>query len=98
MMQGTGTFKGWAVREVVSDRKLRLARGGAGRLRKGFAPSVGIGILYLGGVAQLLFLTGQDPVAVLAVGVLPFLFGDLIKVLLAVLLLEGLQSTSLGRF
>jgi len=193
MMQGTGTLKGWAVREVVSDRKLRLAlgilafvlgtsfgayvavpipgtavpltlqplfiilsgavlgpwggatamasylalglsgapvfsfggaglpwllgptggylvaapasaflvgflaRGGAGRLRKGFALSVGIGILYLGGVAQLLFLTGQDPVAVLAVGVLPFLFGDLIKVLLAVLLLEGLQSTSLGR-
>jgi len=34
----------------------------------------------------------------LAVAVLPFLLGDLIKVLLALLLLERVQSTSLGRF
>ena len=32
-----------------------------------------------------------------AVGVLPFVLGDLIKVLLALLILERFQSTSLGR-
>jgi biotin transporter BioY len=62
------------------------------------ALAVGIGTLYLGGVSQLLLLTGQDLQAVLSVGVFPFLLGDLIKVLLALLLLERLQSTSLGRF
>ena len=35
---------------------------------------------------------------VLAVAVLPFLLGDLIKVLIALLLLERIKSTSLGRF
>lgn len=38
------------------------------------------------------------PAFFLAVAVLPFLLGDLIKVLLALLLLERVQSTSLGRF
>lgn len=33
----------------------------------------------------------------LAVGVIPFLLGDLIKVFLALLILERLHSTSLGR-
>jgi biotin transport system substrate-specific component len=75
-----------------------LARGDAGRLRRGLALSLGIGTLYLGGVVQLLLLTGQDFAAAMSVGVLPFLLGDLIKVFLALLLLERLQSTSLGRF
>ena len=75
-----------------------LSRGGGGRLRKGLALGVGILTLYLGGASQLLLLTGQDVSTVLAVGVLPFLLGDLIKVFLALLLLERLQSTSLGRF
>lgn len=75
-----------------------LSRGGGGRLRKGLALGVGILTLYLGGASQLLLLTGQDVSTVLALGVLPFLLGDLIKVFLALLLLERLQSTSLGRF
>jgi len=75
-----------------------LVRGDAGRVRKGMALSVGILTLYLGGVSQLLLLTGENLSTVLAVGVLPFLLGDLIKVFLALLLLERLQSTSLGRF
>jgi len=75
-----------------------LSRGGVGIGRRAVALSVGIGTLYLGGVSQLLLLTGQDLGTVVAVGVFPFLLGDLIKVLLALLLLERLQSTSLGRF
>lgn len=51
----------WAVREVVCDRRHRVAS------------------------------------AVQALGVIPFLLGDLIKVFLALLLLEGNQSTNLGR-
>lgn len=75
-----------------------LTQGGAGRIRRATALTVGIGVLYLGGVSQLLLLTGQDLVTVLAIGVLPFVLGDLIKVLLALLILERFQSTSLGRF
>jgi biotin transport system substrate-specific component len=75
-----------------------LGRGrGVGRMRRGLALCVGIGTLYLGGVSQLLLLTGQDLATVLSLGVAPFLLGDLIKVFLALLLLERLQSTSLGR-
>ena len=66
MMQAAGTLRELAVREIVTDRKLRI----------------GVGI----------------PDFFLAVAVLPFLLGDLIKVLLALLLLERVQSTSLGRF
>ena len=75
-----------------------LTRGNAGIGRRALALTVGIGTLYLGGVSQLLLLTGQDLSTVVATGVFPFLLGDLIKVLLALLLLERLQSTSLGRF
>ena len=67
-----------------------LTRGGAGRVRRALALGSGLGILYLGGVSQLLLLTGQDLGTVLAVGVIPFLLGDLIKVALALLLTERL--------
>jgi biotin transport system substrate-specific component len=75
-----------------------LTRGGAGRIKRALGLTVGIGVLYIGGVSQLLLLTGQDLTTVLAVAVLPFLLGDLIKVLIALLLLERIKSTSLGRF
>ena len=42
--------------------------------------------------------TLQPLFIILAVAVLPFLLGDLIKVLIALLLLERIKSTSLGRF
>jgi biotin transport system substrate-specific component len=67
-----------------------ITQGGAGRVRRAMGLSVGVGILYLGGVSQLLLLTGQDLATVFAIGVLPFLVGDLIKVALALLLTERL--------
>jgi biotin transport system substrate-specific component len=73
-----------------------VSRGGAGRVRRAVALVLGIGTLYVGGVAQLLLLTGAPLVTTVAVGVLPFLVGDLIKVILALVLMERLQSTSLG--
>jgi len=72
-------------------------RGNAGRVRRALGLSLGVAVLYLGGVVQLTLLSGQDLATVVAMGVLPFLLGDLIKVFLALLLLERLQSTSLGR-
>ena len=73
-----------------------VARGGAGRVRRGVALALGIATLYVGGVAQLLLLTGAPLATTVAAGVLPFLVGDLIKVFLALVLLERFQSTSLG--
>jgi biotin transport system substrate-specific component len=69
---------------------------GAGRVRRGVALGLGIGTLYVGGVAQLLLLTGAPVATAVAEGVLPFLVGDLIKVFLALVLLERFQSTRLG--
>lgn len=71
--------------------------GSPGRIRRLLGLALGMGVLYLGGVSQLLLLTGMEPMSALAVGVVPFLLGDLIKVFLALLLLERLQSNSLGR-
>lgn len=72
-------------------------QGSHSRARRAMGLILGIGVLYLGGVSQLLLLTGQELSTVLAMGVVPFLLGDLIKVFLALLLLERLQSNSLGR-
>lgn len=59
--------------------------------------SLGIATLYVGGVAQLLLLTGDDLGRLLAVGVLPFLVGDVTKILGAALLARSVEHTSLGR-
>ena len=75
-----------------------ITRGSSSRIHRALGLALGVGILYLGGVSQLLLLTGQELGPVLATGVLPFLLGDLIKVFLALLLLERLQSRNLGRW
>lgn len=69
----------------------------AGWLRLTGGLALGTVVLYLGGVAQLFLLTGQEPGALLAVGVLPFLAGDVTKILVAALLARSVRSTSLGR-
>lgn len=51
--------------------------------------------IYVGGVAQLGFLTGQGLGDLLAVGVLPFLVGDVTKIVVALLLIRSVKS--LGR-
>lgn len=69
----------------------------AGWLRLVVGLALGTVTLYLGGVAQLLLLTGREPGALLAVGVLPFLVGDVAKILAATLLTRSVRTTSLGR-
>ena len=64
---------------------------GARVARLALAALVGIVLIHLGGLAQLLLLTGSVGGA-LRLGTLPFLVGDLIKVALAVLILKPTVS------
>lgn len=57
------------------------------------APLAGILVIHLGGLAQLLALTGTLERAV-AAGTLPFILGDLLKVLVAALVLHRGRSLS----
>lgn len=70
-------------------------QGGWLRLVAGFA--LGTLTIYLGGVAQLALLSGQEFGRLLVVGVLPFLAGDVTKILAGTLLARSMRSTSLGR-
>jgi len=51
----------------------------------------GLGLIHLGGLAQLLILTGSASGA-LRLGTLPFVIGDLVKVVIAVLVLKPTVS------
>jgi biotin transport system substrate-specific component len=59
--------------------------------------TAGVGTMYVGGVSQLLLLTGQDLSAVMAIGVVPFLVGDVTKVLLAYFVVASTKWTAPGR-
>ena len=60
------------------------------------ATLVGTVPVFLGGWAQLAAYTG-DPARAFAVGVAPFLAGDVVKVLLAVLVAGRLRARTLPR-
>ncbi|MDH5759979.1 MAG: biotin transporter BioY [Gemmatimonadota bacterium] len=59
-------------------------RPGAGTLVTVLGFLSGLAVLYAGGVAYLVLLLGRDAGSVFALGVAPFLAGDLTKVILAV--------------
>lgn len=69
----------------------------AGTLRTLVGLVAGLVALYLGGLSQLFLLTGRGPGDLLALAVLPFLVGDAVKIVLALLLTRVLRNTSLGR-
>ncbi|HXF96936.1 MAG TPA: biotin transporter BioY [Gemmatimonadales bacterium] len=73
----------WAVGRMVGDGR-RLARTTGATL-------AGLGLIHLGGLAQLLLLTG-DLERAARFGTLPFLLGDIGKVVLAVLILRRTVS------
>ncbi len=68
-----------------------LAGDGTRAARLALAALSGIVLIHLGGLAQLLLITGSVAGA-LRLGTLPFLVGDLIKVALAVLILKSAVS------
>jgi biotin transport system substrate-specific component len=74
-----------------------LAGGSRNTLRLGVALAAGVLVIYVGGVSQLWILTRQGPGTLLAQGVLPFLLGDLVKVLVALALLRALPRTRPGQ-
>jgi len=64
----------------------------AGVFRVGAAMTLGVAIIYLGGISQLAILTGQGLAEVFAVGVVPFVIGDLLKVGVGTALVTGIRS------
>ncbi len=58
--------------------------------------TLGLAVIYVGGLSRLFVLTGQEVGALLRVGVLPFLAGDVAKILAAALLTRTVESRSLG--
>ncbi|MDA0328481.1 MAG: biotin transporter BioY [Gemmatimonadetes bacterium] len=59
--------------------------------------TLGVATMYVGGVSQLLAVTGLGLGEVLALGVVPFLVGDVTKILLAFFVVKSTRRTSLGR-
>lgn len=68
---------------------------GAARMLLGL--TLGIATIYAGGVSWLLMLTGGGLATALSLGVLPFLAGDVTKILLAFFATKSLRGTSFGR-
>jgi len=56
--------------------------------------AAGVATMYVGGVAQLMILTGDSFAQVFAFGVLPFLSGDVTKVLMALAALRVVRPNS----
>ncbi len=64
-------------------------------LRLGVAILLGTFVVFAGGFAQLALLLG-DPLRAFTVGVVPFLIGDVVKTLLALLIARRLRNRTLG--
>ena len=57
---------------------------------------LGVLVQYVGGLTQLALLTGRSLDEVIAMGALPFLFGDGVKIATAAWIARGMRSTSFG--
>lgn len=69
--------------------------GGAARMLLGL--SLGIATIYAGGVSWLAMLSGGNFEAAVVLGLVPFVAGDVTKVLLAFFAAKSLRGTSFGR-
>jgi len=76
----------------------RVAGRHGGALRTLLGLTLGIATIYVGGISQLMVLTGGDLGSALAMGVVPFIIGDVTKILLAFSAAKLLRGTSFGRF
>jgi biotin transport system substrate-specific component len=74
----------------------RLVGDGTRSVRIALAALAGLALIHLGGLAQLVLLTGSVSQAA-RLGTLPFLLGDLLKVALAVLILKPTVSSLRAR-
>ncbi len=69
----------------------------AGSFRLATALVAGLALIYVGGMSQLAIITERSWGSLASVAVLPFLAGDLLKVLVALALARPLRPRSLGR-
>lgn len=93
-----GPTGGYLIAYPAAAFLVGLAAGESRNLvRLGLALASGVAVIYVGGVTQLLLLTGQELDAVLVQGVLPFLPGDLLKVLVALAVVRGVGSIRPGQ-
>jgi len=69
--------------------------GGAARTLLGL--TLGIATIYAGGVSWLAMISGGDVQTAVTLGVVPFIAGDVTKVLLAFFAAKSLRGTSFGR-
>lgn len=74
-----------------------LARDDAGVARRAAGLVLAVGLIYVGGVSQLVLLGGLDVTAAVAAGVVPFLLGDAIKIGIVLAGTSLIDLTSLGR-
>ena len=74
-----------------------LAGRSASGLRLLGALTIGMALIYVGGLSQLWLLTREDLGTVVMQSVVPFLPGDLLKIGLAWLTVRSIRSTSFGR-
>src|SRR5690606_25434072 len=82
-----------AVTGMLAPRAAATSPGAT--LRLGAAIFLGTLVVFAGGWAQLSLLVG-DPLRAFAVGVAPFLIGDVVKTLLALLVARRLRNRTLG--
>lgn len=78
---------GWCV-EKWSVSNGNCGGNGAGRLHfllQGFGLVLGTAVCYLFGTVWLAYQAGMDFIAALSVGVLPFIIGDLVKIVIGIL-------------
>jgi len=78
----------YVVGRVLHHGSRREGDRGPGRLQTLVGLSLGIAVIYIGGVSQLAILTGGGIGSILAMGVVPFLAGDVLKVLIALVVVD----------
>lgn len=96
----TGAVAGGAVAGAAGGAGARRAANGRARLgatvRLAAACALGVALILVGGTAQLALLGGGLERAI-ALGVVPFLVGDGLKVVAAILIASRLRGWTLGR-
>lgn len=84
---------GWVVRRNVGTSEGDVRSAVPSFQRSALAALAGIALIHLGGAAQLLVLTGSAQSAI-AMGLVPFVVGDLLKVAIAALVIRRLLPTA----
>lgn len=93
-----GPTGGYLIAYPAAAFLVGLAAGESRNLvRLGLALASGVAVIYVGGVTQLWLLTQQELGTVFVQGVLPFLAGDLLKVLAALAVVRAFDSFRPGQ-